>query len=206
MMHSQDLPPIFWAKVFNCGNYIQNCTTHQGLDHMTPKEAWSGTKLDVSYFRVFGIHSQTFISKIKHKALEKKSKPLIFVGYSEDMKAYRFIDINTHDIFFHTHVQFDEHLPNSPSSSPYLVLLDSCDTSFEVFHMEDILEFISPTIAIDPPKSTIASTPIDVASSSIDGCRMCKWAHSTLEDVTPFIKDLPPSCHYSTISILVRQA
>lgn len=39
MMHSKDLPPILWVEAVNCVNYIQNCTSHKALDHMTPKEA-----------------------------------------------------------------------------------------------------------------------------------------------------------------------
>lgn len=72
MMHSRDLPPIFWAEAVNCTNYIQNHTPHRALDHMTPEEAWSGTKPDVSRFRVFGSNAWAFIPKCKRKALERR--------------------------------------------------------------------------------------------------------------------------------------
>lgn len=126
------------------------------------------------------------------------------------MKAYRLIDPDTHDLFFQTHVQFDERLPTSPSSSPSLVLPDSRDTSSEILHGEDIPEVVAPTSSIDPPPSSppvVAPSPPppNVASSSTDGRRMPQWAHSTLEDAAPFIKDLPPRRH-STGSSLVGQA
>ena len=94
--------------IIKIANYIQNHTPHRVLDHITPEEAWSGIKLDVSSFQVFGSYAWAHIPKKKRKALDKKSTPLIFVGYYGDMKAYRLIDPATHDVFFHTHVQFDE--------------------------------------------------------------------------------------------------
>lgn len=110
MMHSRDLPPIFWVEVVNCVNYMQNHTPHQELNYVTLEEDWSRTNPYVSCFIVFGSHAWDFILKTKHEALDKKSKSLIFIGYSEDMKVYRLIDLDTHDLFFHTHIHFDEHL------------------------------------------------------------------------------------------------
>ena len=134
MMHSRDFPPTLWDEVVNCLNYIHNHTPLWVLDHMNPEQAWSGTKPDVSCFRVFSSHAWAFILKTKHKDLDKKSKPLIFVSYCEDMKAYRLIDLDTHDLLFHTHVQFDECHPDPTSSSPSSILLKFYDTSYEVFH------------------------------------------------------------------------
>lgn len=104
------------------------------------------------------------------------------------MKAYRLIDPNTHDLFFHINVQFYENLPNPPSSYPSLILSESHDTSSEDFHDEDIPNDTSPIIAIDPPPYVVAATPpVDVASSSTASSHMPKWGHFALEDATPFI-------------------
>lgn len=206
MMNSQDLLPIFYVEAVNCANYIQNCTPHQALYHIPPKEAWSGTKPNVPCFRVFGSNAWAVIPKTKRKALEKKIKPLIFLSQSEDMKAYRLIDHDTYDILFHTYIQFDEFLPDSPSSSPFLILLESYDTSFEVFYVEDIIKVLAPTETIDPPTLAVTATPpVDVAYSSTFGSCMPKWARSTLEVATPFMKDLSFSLCYSIDSSLFGQ-
>jgi hypothetical protein len=74
---------------------------HKAVLHMTPEEAWSHVKPDVSTFRVFGSVAWALIPNEKCKAMEKKSQPLIFVGYCEDMKAYRLFDPITNDVLFH---------------------------------------------------------------------------------------------------------
>lgn len=123
--------------------------------------------------------------------MDKKSKPIIFVGYSEDIKLYQLIDPDTHDHFFHTHVKFDEPLPDPPSSSPSSILPDSHDKSFEIFDKKDIPKVLDPIVVIDPPPltpPTIISTPlVDVASYSTYHSHMPKWDCSTLEYVAHFI-------------------
>lgn len=66
------------------------------------------------------------------------------------MKAYQLTNFDAHDLFFHTHVQFSECLPDPSSSSPSSVLPNSYDTSFEIFYEEVILEVVASSIAIDP--------------------------------------------------------
>jgi len=45
--------------------------------------------------------------------MEKKSQPLIFVSYYEDMKAYRLFVLITNDVLFRRDVCFDEHFKHS---------------------------------------------------------------------------------------------
>ena len=54
MMEAKTLPPKYWAKAINYAAYIQNRVPHKQLDGMTPFEAWSGHKPDVTHFRIFG--------------------------------------------------------------------------------------------------------------------------------------------------------
>lgn len=97
----------------NCANYIQNRMPHKAVLHMTPEEDWSHVKPDVSTFKVFGSVARALIPNEKRKALEKKSQPLIFVGYCEDMKAYRLFDHVTKDVLFRRAVCFDENFQHS---------------------------------------------------------------------------------------------
>jgi len=91
MLQSKGLSLSFWAEAINCANYIINRTPTKVLKNITPEEAWSSIKPDVSHFRVFGSEAWAHIPDEKHKALEPKSEKCTFVGYSEDVKGYRLI-------------------------------------------------------------------------------------------------------------------
>ena len=54
MLCDQGLPKFLWGEAVNTAVYIQNRCPHSALDSETPKEVFSGKKLDVSHFRVFG--------------------------------------------------------------------------------------------------------------------------------------------------------
>ena len=54
MLQSKGLSLNYWAEAINCANYIINRTPTKVLKNITPKEAWSSIKPDVSHFRVFG--------------------------------------------------------------------------------------------------------------------------------------------------------
>ena len=54
MLQSKGLGLSFWAEAINCVNYIINRTPTKVLKNITPEEAWSSIKPDVSHFRVFG--------------------------------------------------------------------------------------------------------------------------------------------------------
>jgi hypothetical protein len=116
MIQSKNMAPSFWAEAVNCANYIQNRMPHRAVLHKTPEEAWSHVKPDVSTFRVFGSPAWALIPVEKRKAMEKKSQPLIFVGYCEDIKAYRLFEPITKEVFFRRAVRFDEGF--NPTSNP----------------------------------------------------------------------------------------
>ena len=133
MIQSKNLPSNFWAKAVNCANYIQNWMPHKEVLHMTPEEAWSHVKPDVSTFKVFGSVAWALIPNEKRKALEKKSQPLIFVGYCEDMKAYRLFDPITKDVLFCRVVHVDENLQHSSKPSV------STDCHGGAYHVDSLI-------------------------------------------------------------------
>jgi transposase InsO family protein len=54
MIQSKGLSLKYWAKAINYANYIVNRTPTKALKNITPEEAWTKIKPDVSHFRVFG--------------------------------------------------------------------------------------------------------------------------------------------------------
>ena len=61
MIQSKGLNLQFWAEAINCANYTVNCTRTKALQGITPEEAWSKFKPDVSHFCVFGCEAWAHI-------------------------------------------------------------------------------------------------------------------------------------------------
>ena len=75
---------------------------------MTPFEALSGHKPDVTHFRIFGSKAWARILTEKRKALQPQSQECIFVGYSESSKAYKIYFPGFKKIDISRDVTFDE--------------------------------------------------------------------------------------------------
>jgi hypothetical protein len=86
------------AETINFFNYIVNYTPIKVLKNITPEETWSKTKLDVRNFFVFVSEPWAHIPNEKRKALQPKCEKCIFVGYSEYVKDYRFIQATSNEI------------------------------------------------------------------------------------------------------------
>jgi len=69
--------------------YVQNRSPHQSLDFKTPEEIITCKKPDVAHFRIFGCLIYFHVPKNKKNKLEAFGKKGVFVGYSEDSKAYQ---------------------------------------------------------------------------------------------------------------------
>ena len=80
MMEAKTLPTKYWANAINYATYIQNRVRHKHLDGMTPFEAWSGHKPDVTHFMIFSSRAWAGISTEKRKALQPQSQECLFVG------------------------------------------------------------------------------------------------------------------------------
>ena len=65
MILSKGLSIQFWIEAINCESYIVNGTPTKYLQGITPKEAWSKIKADVSHFHVFGSEAWAHISNEK---------------------------------------------------------------------------------------------------------------------------------------------
>jgi hypothetical protein len=88
MIQSKGLSLNYCVEAINCENYIVNHTPTKALKNITPKEAWTKIKPDVSHFRVFDSIAWAYIPDEKRKALQPKGEKCIFVGYFEDVKGY----------------------------------------------------------------------------------------------------------------------
>jgi hypothetical protein len=112
--------------------YIQNRFPHVILKGNTPKEVFSGIKPEVGLLRIFGCHVYIHVPKEKRTKMEPSCKKGVFLGYSENAKAYRIyvpgqrkIEVSIY-VTFHEEVAFKKSRelqqeseavhPTSPSS------------------------------------------------------------------------------------------
>ena len=98
----------FWAEAVNTACYLKNRSPTVAVQNKTPEEAWSGCKPDLSHLRIFGCSAYAHVPKQKRKKLDRKTRALVLVGYSEVQKGYRLFDPDTRDVNTFRDVVFDE--------------------------------------------------------------------------------------------------
>ena len=89
MIHDQVLQMYLWAKACGTVVYVQNRSPHRRLGDITPEEALTGEKPEISHLRIFGCPIYIHVPREKRMKLDPFGKQGIFVGYSELAKVYR---------------------------------------------------------------------------------------------------------------------
>nr|KYP57685.1 Retrovirus-related Pol polyprotein from transposon TNT 1-94 [Cajanus cajan] len=79
----------FWPEVINWSVHILNRSLTFFVKNMTPEEAWSGRKPTVDHFRIFGCIAYAHIPDKKRSKLDDKGEKCIFLGVSDQSKAYK---------------------------------------------------------------------------------------------------------------------
>jgi len=83
LLKTKKMPKEFWAETVDCAIYLSNRCPTKNLNDMTPQEAWSGRKPNVSHLKVFGSISYVDVDDQVGTKLDDKSKKIIFVGYDK---------------------------------------------------------------------------------------------------------------------------
>jgi hypothetical protein len=108
MISSKNIPKSFWAEAVNWANYVLNKSPAAAINDITPEEAWSSIKPSVKHFRVFGCIAYAHVPDAQRKKLDNKSVKCIFLGVSEESKAYRLYNPVTKKIIISRDVVFIE--------------------------------------------------------------------------------------------------
>ena len=74
----------------------------------TPEEAFTGKKLDISHFKIFGSFVYVHVTKDARKKLELTTEVRIFVGYTETPHNYRVYLPNNKMTVMRRDIKFDE--------------------------------------------------------------------------------------------------
>lgn len=108
MLSERQVPKTFWSEAARWSVHIQNRSPTAALEDVTPEEAWGGTKPIVDYFRVFGCVAHVHIPDQRRIKLDDKSKKCVFLGVSDESKAWRLYDPTTEKIVVSKDVIFEE--------------------------------------------------------------------------------------------------
>ena len=110
MLESKKLAENLWAKAMHDAEYIQNRVPHSSIKLNTPFKAYFKHKPDVSNLQVFGSTAWARIPLDKRRALQPQSIECLFIGYLDESKGFKILDINTKHIIIERSVKFDEPL------------------------------------------------------------------------------------------------
>jgi hypothetical protein len=99
---------FLWAEACNTTTYIQNWCPHMILQDKTLGEAFTGVKLEVSHFCIFGCPVYIRVPVEKRTKLEPFNKKGLFVGCSETSKAYKVYILEKRKTIVSRDVKFEE--------------------------------------------------------------------------------------------------
>ena len=108
LLEARNLPPYLWDETVNCDLYIQNRAPHKSVIGAIPFKALMGHKPNVSHMRVFGSKACAIIPTDKRKAFQAHISKCILLGYADDAKTYKLMEIATKKCFIEHSVQFQE--------------------------------------------------------------------------------------------------
>ena len=109
LLKEAGLDERYWGVALEMAVYIKNLSPTKAVRGMVPYEAWTGIKPNVESLRIFGCLVYVHVSRKKSKKLGSRSKPCIFVGFDEEKKGFKLMDLNQpHKYFVERSVVFDE--------------------------------------------------------------------------------------------------
>ncbi len=91
MLVDAGLPETYWYDALKYAAFIHNLSPTRALENMTPAEAWSGNKPDVSHLRVFGSHVFVHLPDKVWSKLGAKSLICMFLGNARQRSGYKVV-------------------------------------------------------------------------------------------------------------------
>ena len=107
MLKGKSLPKYLWGEAVSTAVFILNRSPSKRLEGITPEEAWSGAKPNVSHFRIFGSLCFRHIPDQLRRKLDDKGEQMILLGY-HSTGGYKLFDPKSKQIIISRDVVFDE--------------------------------------------------------------------------------------------------
>ncbi|KAK2412918.1 hypothetical protein QL285_048063 [Trifolium repens] len=108
MLSCRNVPKRFWPEAIKWATYIMNRSPTVSVKSVTPEEAWCDIKPSVHHFRVFGCLAYAHVPDSQRRKLDSKSIKCVYLGISDESKAYRLYDPVEKKIIVSRDVIFDE--------------------------------------------------------------------------------------------------
>ena len=108
MLTDAELPETYWYDALLYATHLHNVSPTRALEDVTPEEAWSGNKPDVSRLRVFGCKAFVHIPEKQRSKLGARSLICTFLGHAPNRAAYRFVHRPSRRFLESRDVIFDE--------------------------------------------------------------------------------------------------
>lgn len=102
------MPKYFWPKAAKWACHVLNRCISRSLDDKVPEELWNSKKLSVEHFKVFGCIGYVHIPAQMRAKLDARSHKCVFLGISQESKAYRLYGPIFKKIVISRDVIFDE--------------------------------------------------------------------------------------------------
>lgn len=109
MLLDAGLDAKYWGEAVLTATYLQNRLPSRSIG-MSPFERWYGRKPSFEHLKVFGSEAWVQIPAERRKKMEVKARKMVFVGYCNQQKAYRFLDKDSGRITISRDVRFVEDL------------------------------------------------------------------------------------------------
>jgi hypothetical protein len=163
MLDEYKTPDRFWAEAINTACYSINRLYLHRILKKTSYELLTGTKPNVSYFRVFGSKCFILVKRGRKSKFAPKVVEGFLLGYDPNTRAYRVFNKSTRFVEVSCDIVFDE----TNGSQVEQVDLDELDdeealcVALRNMSIGDVCpkEYEEPPQAQDQPSSSMQASP-----------------------------------------------
>lgn len=174
MLHSRNVRAKFGAEAVQTVVYVLNRTSSFTRPRTTLYEAWWGIKPSLNHLRIFGCSAFIHAEKHTRTKLQPKSRPGMFVGYSDESKAYRVWDFTKDKIVITRDIICNEHEP--------LVFSSPANTTHQ-----------QPVTVIFNPRSTLSLPQLSTVPRSVPSFQPAAFSHPAQLPATVPASDMVPA-------------
>jgi hypothetical protein len=107
MLTAHNVPQFLWPEAIAYATYLKNRSPTRALgDKITPDEAFWGKKPNVAALQEFGTPCEVLRQDGKNSKIGVKTRSCIFVGLSEESRAWRYYNPNTRKVLTSRNITF----------------------------------------------------------------------------------------------------
>lgn len=158
MLNSKKLTKKLWAEAINTACYTINKVYLRPGTTKTPYEIWKGREPNRSHFHIFGSTCYILRDREQLGKFDAKSDTGVFLGYSNNSRAYRVYNMRTETFMESSNVVVDDHKDFSEFSKEIEIMsfVDGVSATFSD-HDEDEEIHVSETNHIKATTDTVVT-------------------------------------------------